>query len=103
MHILFHRVDGGSIHSSMVEGICPPCKTRWIAMLTSSKRENDTSAVRNALGRVINRTITSVMMPSVPSDPMNKCVKLFPAAFLAVLLPVRNTRPSANTAVKPKT
>jgi len=50
-----------------------------------------------------NRNWTSVMIPSVPSDPTKSRVRSYPAADLRVRVPVRNIDPSASTTVNPRT
>ena len=42
-------------------------------------------------------------MPSVPSEPINKFVKLYPAAVFLVLVPVFIISPDANIIVNPET
>ena len=41
------------------------------------------------------------MIPSVPSDPINKLVKLYPAEVFFVLLPVLIMSPFGKTTVRP--
>ena len=51
----------------------------------------------------INFNVASVMMPNVPSEPINNWVKLYPATSLANFPPVRITSPLAKTTSSPRT
>ena len=48
-----------------------------------------------------NLSWISVITPSVPSEPMNKFVKLYPAEVFFVLLPVFIISPFGRTTVNP--
>ena len=48
-----------------------------------------------------NLSWTSVIIPSVPSDPINKFVKLYPAEVFLALPPVLIISPFGNTTVNP--
>jgi hypothetical protein len=53
-------------------------QTVWMA----SRREaegNPQIATPNAGGRAFRQTVAAVIIPSVPSEPMNSSVKLYPA------------------------
>ena len=56
-----------------------------------------------ASGMPCRRSWISVMTPSVPSLPMNSRVRSYPVAALRTRPPVRTTRPSAITTVRPST
>jgi hypothetical protein len=64
---------------------------------------NEQTAAETASGMGCSRSVTSVMTPSVPSDPTNNRVKSYPAADFRARVPVVTTRPSAITTVRPKT
>ena len=49
-----------------------------------------------------NLNWTSVIIPKVPSDPINKLVKLYPAEVFLVLAPVLIISPLGKTTVKPE-
>ena len=49
-----------------------------------------------------NLNWTSVIIPNVPSDPINKLVKLYPAEVFLVLAPVLIMSPFGKTTVKPE-
>ncbi|EKD98231.1 MAG: hypothetical protein ACD_23C00525G0001 [uncultured bacterium] len=53
------------------------------------------------LGNIFNTM--RVIMPSVPSLPMNRCFRSKPALFLIILFMLVTTVPSANTASRPRT
>ena len=49
------------------------------------------------------RRCTSVIIPSVPSEPTNRPVRLYPADVFLVLPPVLIVSPFGSTTVNPKT
>ena len=53
--------------------------------------------VRRAAGRGTSLSSTSVMIPSVPSDPTNRSFIEYPATSFTHWLPNRAIRPSAST------
>ena len=76
----------------------------WITARTAASIEsNAQTAADTASGCPKRRTVTSVMTPSVPSDPTKRRVRSYPADDLRARPPVRMTRPSASTTVKPST
>ena len=50
-----------------------------------------------------NLNCTSVIIPSVPSEPINKFVRLYPAEVFFVLAPVLIISPFGRTTVRPET
>ena len=49
-----------------------------------------------------NLNCTSVIIPSVPSEPINKFVRLYPAEVFFVLAPVLIISPFGRTTVRPE-
>ena len=64
---------------------------------------NGHTAAEIASGRPYSRSVTSVMTPSVPSEPTNSRVKSYPDDDFRARPPVWITRPSASTTVRPST
>ena len=79
----------------------------WMVAITVSTApasvSNEQAAAEIASGMPQSRSCTSVMMPSVPSEPTKSRVRSYPAADLRARPPVRTTWPSAVTTVSPST
>ena len=72
--------------------------TVWTALSKSSKAQ---TAAEIASGWPWSFSVSSVMMPSVPSEPTKSPVRSYPAELLRAPDPVRITRPSASTTSSP--
>ena len=80
--------------------LCTMCGT---ARATSDNVAKGASTVDVAVKRGWSLTVTSVVMASVPSEPMSSCVRSYPLEHFTNLPPVRMTVPSASTTWSPST
>jgi hypothetical protein len=64
---------------------------------------NGHTAADTASGKPCSRSVTSVITPSVPSEPTKSRVRSYPDADFRARVPVRMIRPSASTTVRPST
>ena len=90
--------------SSSHRAIGTPACTVAIAVATAASTlgsEHTADDTASGMGR--RRRVSSVIMPSVPSEPMNRCVKSKPAEDLRARVPVWMTRPSASTTSRSRT
>ena len=62
-----------------------------------------TSRLRDTLGRGTSFSTASVMMHSVPSEPMTRSFRLYPELFLATAAPKVCTSPLGSTTVRART
>jgi hypothetical protein len=73
----------------------------WIVAITQSTAAamlgKAQTAADTASGWPCRRRVSSVIRPSVPSDPTNSAVRSYPAEDLGAPVPVRMIRPSART------
>mmetsp|Transcript_9743 Transcript_9743/g.22986 ORF Transcript_9743/g.22986 Transcript_9743/m.22986 type:complete len:303 (+) Transcript_9743:650-1558(+) len=91
-----------SISSARARGIpsCTAAHTVSVAPLRSGKGQ---IAASTSSGWPCSRRATSVITPSVPSDPMKRLVMSYPALLFRARVPVSSTEPSAITTVNPIT
>ena len=97
----------------------PPAQTVQVAklprraevpLLISARAPSDTASVRSTFGRAYKRTVTSVMTPSVPHEPVRRRDRSKPATFFTTFPPARtisprpftNSRPSSRSLGNPK-
>ena len=73
-----------------------------VAAPACSTPGNAASRVRTASGSRVSRTVTSVAIPSVPSDPTNAPTRSYPGGSGA-LPPSRTSAPSGVTTCRPVT
>ena len=73
------------------------------AWATSARVAKGASTVDDAVNRGWSLTVTSVVMASVPSEPMSSWVRSYPLEHLTNFPPVRSTVPSASTTSSPRT
>jgi hypothetical protein len=74
--------------------------TAWQASRTDAK-EHDAEAIVSGIPRSL--TVSSVMMPRVPSAPTKGCVKSYPADDFFALVPVVMISPSPRTTFREST
>mmetsp|Transcript_28984 Transcript_28984/g.66570 ORF Transcript_28984/g.66570 Transcript_28984/m.66570 type:complete len:300 (-) Transcript_28984:73-972(-) len=91
-----------SSSSQRATGI-PHCRMAATARAPPARLSNVHTAAEHAVGSGCSLSCSSVITPSVPSEPTSRRVRSYPALDLRALPPVRITRPSASTAVVPST
>ena len=74
--------------------------TKWMQLSTSRK---GTRQEMSQIGFGISFIVISVMMPSVPSEPIIRCSRLYPELVLQTDLPSSMILPSASTTVSART
>ena len=76
----------------------PALKIADTASQANAAWGNDATKTNRYLGKGISFKVASVITAKVPSDPINKCVRLYPVEFFNTFAPVRIIFPSAITA-----
>src|SRR5690606_20127041 len=79
------------------EGVCPAINIRDTASQAASFVFKEASIRMFSTGLGISLTTIFVTMPSVPSEPIIHCVKVYPEENFNVLAPVQVTSPEGST------
>ena len=88
--------------NSSIDGRISPAMSRTV-LVASASRGNIATTVVGGSWAGMRRRVTSVITPSVPSEPTNNFVRGRPATSLSRGPPSSTARPSARTTVMPST